>query len=1353
MLRVLAISFIYFLIPYLFGLVSAQDEMRVERCSSVDQRTPIFNVYVDSENNKWVGTKSGLYLVKACDLAETVKLAEDEISILSFPNGNMDIRCNSKDLSRFLSTDNLLETVSSAFYVERTRQLWIGTFTGGLYQFSLNNGLRLIQHFDTGNSRMRSDQVNSIFVDKSGRIWVGTYDGVFVRNGNRWEVFEKYLNFQAITSNDHYTWLLADNFLWTVDARNRWSSVDVGTEMVEGMIKDISFDQAGNLWIASEALTRYSPSTGEFKIFDGADYYTSSFANCLATDRDGAVWVGTQDKGLYIIEKASAMTVNCIVQKGLSCDGKSDDAVVLVKITGGQPPYDYRWEDNNRDSRRENLAAGEYIITVTDAKGKSKSAKAIINNPKINTQIEIIQNADAETGEKGSARVVVTGGMPEYQYTWDNGETSMEAISLSAGLHQVTVTDQSGCQAVGEVTVPKEIAPLKAQLVIVSQNACAGDRNGALEVQINGGRAPYQLSWSDDRYSGMKLDSLSAGQYAITVTDEIGNTANTSILISDPEELEIDIEIISSANTNQSDGKAQVTASGGIGEYTYLWDTEETTASATRLSAGIHQVTVSDEAGCIKTGKIEMTEDILPLKVDLKQLAKNTCFGDKKATVQVEISGGKGPFNSQWNKGWDRPQGRAYLVQGLAAGDYLVTITDGVGNETIGEITIDHSDPLTSKIVVDQAAGVNAKDGKATIFAEGGNGNYTYQWSNSEVDTTASSLSAGQHYVTVTDQEGCSITDSVLIPENILPLTAEIEQIQEVKCQGDSTALIKAIIKGGKAPYKYHWNVSGATSLELESLNAGIYSLTVEDAVNNLAEVSVKIEEPQKLQGELIIEKAANVGMSDGSASVKISGGTGVYIVRWDNGESTATATNLDASIHGVTVTDEAGCSWVSEFTMSENILPLAIEIQQTGKIRCFGESTGALSVGVSGGKKPYTYIWNTGGSNASQLDNLASGEYQVSVTDALGSMISQSYSIPQPEVLIAQSTQLSPASANENNGKASVQASGGTAPYSYLWEGGSTDKLVDGLRPGSHRITVTDAVGCVTHSMVIINEDIKDLQVDMQITKDLLCAEDNDGTIVVDVKGGKSPYTYVWNDPSLEGNQLEGLGNGRFAVTVTDASQQSGSAEASLNRPDPIMAKVVDQRAATDKDTPDGSAKISASGGTGELSYTWDNGVNTLDNNGLTTGNHHLTITDQNGCKEILNVEIKKRYLPELVMSRLQDGQIIEMQQVQFNADSARLNLESIPILDELTNFLKDNPSIIIQVQGHTNNVPSHEFCDALSTARAKTVANYLTSKEISDKRVFYKGFGKRNPKYTNLTEEGRRKNQRVEIMIRKTN
>jgi outer membrane protein OmpA-like peptidoglycan-associated protein len=192
-----------------------------------------------------------------------------------------------------------------------------------------------------------------------------------------------------------------------------------------------------------------------------------------------------------------------------------------------------------------------------------------------------------------------------------------------------------------------------------------------------------------------------------------------------------------------------------------------------------------------------------------------------------------------------------------------------------------------------------------------------------------------------------------------------------------------------------------------------------------------------------------------------------------------------------------------------------------------------------------------------------------------------------------------------------------------------------------------------------------------------------------------------------------------------------------------------VNLRSATNDRISDGKGGVEVKGGTEPYTYKWNSGETTVQASKLPLGPGNIVVTDANGCTASAEFLIKEKVLPELTATKLATGEPIRMEKIQFDAASTVIKPEAIPSLDELYDFLYDNPTTIIEVSGHTNNLPADDYCDRISTARAKSVADYLISKGIEPRRVISIGYGKRKPIAPNQTPEGRKKNQRVEIRL----
>ena len=270
-------------------------------------------------------------------------------------------------------------------------------------------------------------------------------------------------------------------------------------------------------------------------------------------------------------------------------------------------------------------------------------------------------------------------------------------------------------------------------------------------------------------------------------------------------------------------------------------------------------------------------------------------------------------------------------------------------------------------------------------------------------------------------------------------------------------------------------------------------------------------------------------------------------------------------------------------------------------------------------------------------------------------------------------------------------------------------------------------------------------------------CHGQSSGALTVTASGGAPPYRFAWSDSTKTGRRIEGLGNGSYAVTVTDAEGNTQSTTGRLIEPDRLTLRI--------EPSGETSAKAVAAGGTGGYSFSWSHSAAAAAVNQLSPGVYQVTVSDNSGCTTVAEYvqpepeieltsaqgveSINTNALKTLDAATLAVGQTLRVEELYFDADSTDIRPESAPMLDEVYSFLANNNNIVIEIGGHTNGLPEHEYCDRLSTARAKSVADYLYSKGIPTTRIAYKGYGKRQPVASNATVEGRRKNQRVEIKI----
>ncbi len=277
-----------------------------------------------------------------------------------------------------------------------------------------------------------------------------------------------------------------------------------------------------------------------------------------------------------------------------------------------------------------------------------------------------------------------------------------------------------------------------------------------------------------------------------------------------------------------------------------------------------------------------------------------------------------------------------------------------------------------------------------------------------------------------------------------------------------------------------------------------------------------------------------------------------------------------------------------------------------------------------------------------------------------------------------------------------------------------------------------------------------KELILSSILASPISCPGAQDASINISVTGGTKPYTYSWDPVRLQGNDPGLLRAGDYSLTVTDANGASKQTTITISAPEPIRMEVVNTTKASSATKKDGTCELDISGGTSPYSIAWDNGEIGTKASKLIFGFHYITITDNNGCTSEQKINIKKSSsMASLNAANLVVGEKLRLDNLYFEADSSGIQDKSIDALEDVFTFLQENNTLVIEIGGHTNGIPPHEYCDKLSSARAMNVADYLVNRGIAQDRITHKGYGKREPIATNQSQAGRRRNQRVEMKI----
>ncbi|MFH1321251.1 MAG: T9SS type A sorting domain-containing protein [Bacteroidota bacterium] len=828
----------------------------------------------------------------------------------------------------------------------------------------------------------------------------------------------------------------------------------------------------------------------------------------------------------------------------------------------------------------------------------------------------------------GTASVFVSGGTTPYIYIWLNSLSDTIASSdsiagLTAGTYSVIVTDSSGCTANDTVIISQP--PALTASMTKTNVSCYGGNNGTATANPSGGTSPYTYLWCGcaGSQTTQTATGLSSGGYSVTVTDANGCSVVVGVSITQPSQLSLSVTSTGASCNGYCDGTATAVASGGTAPYSYLWDDPgtQTGSTATGLCAGTYNVTVTDTNGCIDSDAITITQpDALIAPVITPGVS---CYGGNDGTATVNPSGGTSPYTYLWC-GCAGSQ-TTQTATGLTTGGYSLTVTDANGCTAFGSVFVTQPQLLTVAVTSNDMTCNGICDGSATAVASGGTAPYSYLWDDpgTQTGSTATGLCAGTYNILVIDSLSCSTTTSVIVTEPS-PITLLLASTPAACWSSDGTATVTA--SGGTGSYTYSWTPVGGTSDIATGLAAGIYTVTVSDSNGCSQSDSVAVGNTGGPAANITSSADVNCfGNSNGQATVTASGGTTPYTYLWSpSGGNGVTATGLVAGTYNVTVTDASGCIDSDTITITQPDALIAPVI--TPGVSCYGGNDGTATVNPSGGTSPYTYQWcGCAGSQTTQTaTGLTTGGYSLTVTDANGCTAYGSIFVTQPQPLTASVTFTDLTCNGICDGSATAIPSGGTAPYSYLWDDPATqtDSTATGLCAGTYNVTVTDTFSCTTTAQVNLTEPSP---IALSLTSNPAACGISDGSAAVTVTGGIPPYYYIWNDPAGQTNSTAtGLPAGIYTVTVTDFNGCLLSASIAVVDSDGPDVNIASTTGVSCFGGGDGEAIVTVSGGTSPYTYTWYPVCANNDTvTGLSAGGYTCTVTDAGGCISIVSITI----------------------------------------------------------------------------------------------------------------------------------
>ena len=815
--------------------------------------------------------------------------------------------------------------------------------------------------------------------------------------------------------------------------------------------------------------------------------------------------------------------------------------------------------------------------------------------------------------------------------------------NVSSGTYILVVTDNLGCE-VTETVVLSDVDGTIDE--ILTNPSCSGSSDGAIQIEVIGGSAPFTYQWvqgttviSDQE----DLSGLSAGEYIVTATDVNGCLFSEAFILADP----LPIAVNSSTTPVScagSDGTILLDVENAANPIDVTWNGPSgdpgTGVFIENLEAGIYSYDIVDANGCTAMGAVQV---IIAPSVDVSEtIIDPSCNGSNDGSILIEVTGGVEPILTDWTG----PDGFTSIDEdlfNLQAGTYNLVVTDALNCSASFEYTVTDPDPIVSVLLIAQPD-CNQSNGSIEAVLAGGSvvGDYTISWTDqggTEISTNSllDNVPAGIYTLTASDDNGCSLIETISLSN---PGGSILETFFPETCTGDMNGVIDLEISGVAEPYTVDWtgpNGFTSTSEDLSGLSGGLYTYTVTGDDGCVFTGIIDLPNPPAL---LVMSELSNTcfGLNEGEISISITGGELPYLIVWagpDGFVSDQTElTNLIPGTYDLIVEDGVGCVFQDSFEIIES--PELTLSLTASDVSCFGESDGTVDLSITGGVDPITISWIGDNGFTSDLLNLTGldiGQYNVTVTDDFGCSADTLVIIEQPdELLVIAEITASGCASDPNSGEISLFPEGGTPGYLVSWTGpnGFTSDLFDitGLESGIYTYVVQDQGGCAISDQIEI-EEVDPLLLDITIVEPN-CFGESTGSIQPELTGGQGAVTYSWigpNDFTSNEDTLLNVPAGDYEVVVSDAAGCEVTSTVTLTEPEELTI-LVNTAASTCDNTNDGFAEAIVSGGTEPYQYAWFSTEGVVSDQAiaenLAQGSYALFVTDDQGCEGSAEAEIE---------------------------------------------------------------------------------------------------------------------------------
>lgn len=596
-----------------------------------------------------------------------------------------------------------------------------------------------------------------------------------------------------------------------------------------------------------------------------------------------------------------------------------------------------------------------------------------------------------------------------------------------------------------------------------------------------------------------------------------------------------------------------------------------------------------------------------------EELKQCICGEEAPGKIVLIANGTAGPFSFQWTgpNGYEsfRQEPTGLLTPGL----YTVTITNAYACETILEVELEACPGINQLLLTPTGPSCNdPNNGSINLEVLGGVAPLSYEWSTGVTTQNISGLAVGTYNVTVTDNNGCTLSEEVIL-ESVEPIV--IAGLDDCAIAGEG--IVELQVTGGVLPYTYLWN-TGETS-DLLAASAGDYTVTVTDAGGCTEVASFSI------YGEpIVLADITPTTCELASGSIILSTAAGQTVIndwQWGDGATSPNRTGLAEGTYSVTATDANNCQFSASYVI-ESVNSLALNGTVTDATNCDEPGNGSISLSASGGNPPYLFEW-ADGPTGDVRTALSAGHYEVALSDQDGCTLIQTYTVASTASDLNLSATITDDCENRGEGAIITTVTGGQAPYTYQWGLFSTATTADllDITAGRYLLAVTDAVGCTQSAIyTVTNHNLPDIEATLSPTS---CGQAQGSiSLVITNQPNPDPTAFQWADGAMGPNR-NNLTAGIYQLTYTDPNG------CQLNESYEVLAENIafTLAIATTNSCPTastGTIDVVASNGVAPYTFHWSDGAETTSlRSNLAAGNYDLTVTDANGCTAVESINV----------------------------------------------------------------------------------------------------------------------------------